>query len=77
MKNKQSQYIRGIICALAGGISWGFSGACGQILVTQSQIDSSWVTAMRMFFAGIILTIINILKNKGKSFEVLKNKNDV
>lgn len=25
--------VRGIVCALAGGICWGFSGTCAQLLM--------------------------------------------
>lgn len=71
------KYTKGIICTLTGGISWGFSGACGQILVNTPNITSEQITACRMIFAGLILTLINVLKNKKSAFDIFKNKKDV
>lgn len=75
--NIKTRYIRGVLCTLLGGICWGFSGACGQILVSQSAISSEWVTAVRMLFAGIILTLINIIKDKKTSFKLFKDKKQI
>lgn len=72
--NRNKHYMRGILCTLLGGTCWGFSGACGQILVKESAISSAWVTAVRMLFAGIILTTVSIIKNKENAFELFKNK---
>ena len=49
--------IRGIICALLGGIAWGFSGNCGEVLMHYHGIPAEWLTPMRMligclFFLG-------------------------
>ena len=33
-----SKLWRGIICTLAGGIGWGFSGACGQYLFSYQDV---------------------------------------
>ena len=47
--------IRGVIFALLGGISWGFSGACGQMLFTYYNADPLWVSSVRMLGAGLVL----------------------
>lgn len=73
MKNNK-HYMRGVLCTLLGGTCWGFSGACGQLLVKESAISSGWVTAVRMLFAGIILTAVCIIKNKKTAFEPFKIK---
>ncbi len=49
--------IRGIICALLGGIAGGFSGNCGEVLMHYHGIPAEWLTPMRMligclFFLG-------------------------
>ncbi len=70
------KYTRGIICTLTGGICWGFSGACGQFL-TSGSITSEQITALRMIFAGIILTTVNIISRKKSAFDVFKSRKDV
>ncbi len=52
---KISKRTRGIICALSGGILWGYSGTIGQYLFTNYEVTSEWVTTVRMICAGIIL----------------------
>lgn len=74
---KKNHYARGIVCTLLGGIGWGFSGACGQYLFMHTDISTTYITLMRMFFAGIILIIINIIKNKKSAFNILKSKKNV
>lgn len=71
------KYTRGVICTLLGGICWGFSGACGQLLTSGAKISSEQITAFRMFFAGLILTVINIAANKKSAFDVFRRKKDI
>lgn len=70
----ENHTLRGTVCTLLGGIGWGFSGACGQYLLQRSNIPSLQITLIRMFFAGIILVLINIAKNKKAAFDILKSK---
>lgn len=67
---------RGILCALAGGIFWGFSGACGQYLFARFQLDPSWLTAMRMISAGVILTVFSLLRSRGEAAGLWKSGKD-
>lgn len=32
-----------MLLTLAGGVLWGFSGACGQFLFTQKGVVSTWL----------------------------------
>lgn len=75
-KIKQKQ-TKGIICTLLGGICWGFSGTCGQYLFTYKNIESGWLTMIRMIVAGIILITINFIKKDNNLKEIWKNKKDV
>lgn len=76
MCDMDKKYTNGVICVLAGGISWGFSGACGQLLVNSPNITAERITAFRMIFAGIILTISNLAKNKKSAFDIFKSGKD-
>lgn len=72
--NNNKHYMRGVLCTLLGGTCWGFSGACGQILVKESAIEAAWVTAVRMLFAGIILTTVSIIQSRKAAFEPFRHK---
>lgn len=68
---------RGYICAGIGAVGWGISGVCGQYLFMEYDISSSWLTAVRMLFSGIILLLFAIHKNRQLSFSIWKCKKDV
>lgn len=44
-KNSQKNFsaVLGMMLTLAGGVLWGFSGACGQFLFTQKGVVSTWL----------------------------------
>lgn len=68
--------IRGYILTILGAISWGFSGTCGQYLMNYKNINASFIANIRLVFAGIILILISLLKNKAKTFRIFKNRKD-
>ena len=47
--------IRGTLCAILGGVCWGFSGTMGQFPFSQKGLTTSWVTTVRMLIAGVLL----------------------
>ena len=73
----KSHYLRGVICALTGGIAWGFSGACGQLLTGELNINPLYITFLRLFFAGLILVFVSIIKNPKETAKLFKNKESV
>lgn len=52
---KQNTAVRGTLCALLGGICWGFSGTMGQYLFSAKGLETAWVTTVRMLLAGVLL----------------------
>ena len=64
----------GIVVTLIGGTMWGFSGTCGQYLFRFHGIDATWLTAVRMICAGIILCILGFVKDKGNMLDIWKSK---
>lgn len=51
--------MRGIVCALAGSVCWGFSGTCAQLLMGAYGAPAYWITCVRMlisavFFLGVV-----------------------
>ncbi|MDP0493904.1 MAG: DMT family transporter [Fusobacterium sp. JB021] len=68
---------RGVIITIIGACGWGFSGACGQYLFENYNMDAYWLTTIRMMSAGIILMMFNFFYEKEKSMNILKNRKDL
>jgi len=75
MSNKH--FTKGILLTAAGGIGWGISGVCGQYLFMDYNMDTSWLTSVRMLFSGLMLLVMSIPMSKNKVFDIFKNKRDI
>ena len=75
MKNKSK--MRGLFFASLGAMSWGISGVCSQYLFMNYDVDSSWLTAMRMVLSGILLLILSVYKDKDKLIKIWTIPKDV
>lgn len=75
MKNKSK--MRGLFFASLGAMSWGISGVCSQYLFMNYDVDSSWLTAMRMVLSGILLLILSAFKDKDKLIKIWAIPKDV
>ena len=50
-----SRLVRGVVCTLAGGTLWGFSGACAQFLLGGAYgLSPLLITSVRMLGAGML-----------------------
>lgn len=58
-----SKQAKGIFLATAGATMWGGSGATAQYLFHDTTLTTSWLVAVRMLGAGIILTLISVCQN--------------
>lgn len=68
---------RGIVCAAAGGICWGFSGTCAQLLTAGFGIPVVWITCVRLLSAAVIFLIICIIKNPKSLLAVLRDRSSL
>ena len=75
MKNKSK--MRGLFFASLGAMSWGISGVCSQYLFMNFDVDSSWLTAIRMVLSGILLLILSAFKDKDKVIKIWTIPKDV
>lgn len=75
MKNKSK--MRGLFFASLGAMSWGISGVCSQYLFMNYDVDSSWLTAIRMVLSGILLLILSAFKDKDKVIKIWTIPKDV
>lgn len=66
----------GILLTLAGGILWGFSGACGQFLFTHKAVVSTWLVPVRLLTAGVLMVLFLILTEGKHAFAVWKDRRD-
>ena len=66
----------GIICALAGGALWGFSGTIGQYLFLEKQMNSQWLTMVRMLVAGVLLLLMVAVHEPGALTAVWRHPRD-
>lgn len=57
--NKQT---KGALLAAGGASLWGGSGAAAQYLFATTNISTTWLVAIRLIAAGLLLTIVSILK---------------
>ena len=69
--------MRGLFFASLGAMSWGISGVCSQYLFMNYDVDSSWLTAMRMVLSGILLLILSAFKDKDKVIKIWTIPSDV
>lgn len=68
-KKTSRYYMTGVMLTLAGGICWGFSGACGQFLMQQRQVDAGWLVSFRMLAAGMMMLCFSA--GKARSLHVI------
>ena len=68
---------RGAFLAAAGGICWGFSGTCGQFLFMHCQLDTRFLTSVRMISAGILLVLIGFVLKPVAMRGILKDRRDM
>lgn len=71
MKKKE---LRGIVFALLAGVCWGFSGTMGQYLFSEKNMDTGWLTTVRMICSGSILLAITFFTQRPKLKAVWQHK---
>lgn len=77
MTEDRSRVMRGTISAGIGGVFWGFSGTCGQYLFSECGVDSLWVTCLRLLCAGVLMTLMSMVKSPSHLVEIWKDPKDV
>ena len=73
---EKRKMIRGMICALSGGILWGLSGTVGQYLFTYKGIGSQWLTVVRMLAAGTLLLAFALARDPRRLSPLYKTPGD-
>lgn len=77
MNDSKLRALRGTLCVIIGGCSWGFSGVCGQYFFTHSDANSLWLTCIRVLSGGIGLALIALFKKPRQMREIWRDPKDV
>lgn len=68
---------KGILLAICGASLWGASGAGAQLIFSHTSMTASWLVAVRLIFAGLIMTTIGLVRNPGQIKGLLTNRSDL
>ncbi len=62
MPAAKSHVLRGVVFTALGGICWGFSGNCAQMLTAELGVPVLWITAVRLTVAAVIFLAICLVR---------------
>ena len=65
---------RGIICALLGGVFWGFSANCAEVLLGSYDVPIYWVTSTRMGLSAAFFMALAFATNRSGLRAVFKDR---
>lgn len=68
---------RGIVCALLGGIFWGFSGTCAQLLMQQYDVPAPWITCVRLLAAAFCFLVVVTIRNRRTLLAVFRDRHSL
>lgn len=69
--------LRGALCTLAGGILWGFSGTCSQLLMTTYDVPAMYVTWVRMLASGVLFVSLMLVHDRTKLSSMITDRKTV
>jgi drug/metabolite transporter (DMT)-like permease len=76
MNERKKHLLRGVLCATLGGVCWGFSGTCGQYLFAHFEVDTMWLTCVRLLGGGGLLTVLALVRERDSLKGMLKSGRD-
>lgn len=70
-------FIRGVIMSLAGGICWGFSGACGEYLLQHTTVSLMYLSWFRFALAAPCFALFIVLKDRKRFVRMITDVRSV
>ncbi len=64
---------RGIAFALIGGVCWGFSANCAEVLMGEYGLSVEWLTCLRLLLPSVVFLILAFITQRTKVFRVFKD----
>lgn len=71
---RKNRVTRGIVFAALGGICWGFSGTCAQLLTSELGAPVAWITCVRLLMGAAIFLGACLVKNWRSLRAVMRDK---
>ena len=59
--------LTGFLLAIAAGFGWGSMGVAAQVMMTDGGFTAQDLVALRVFGAGVLLTLMTLLTERGLS----------
>lgn len=75
MQSERSK-TKGIIMGVLAAVLWGLNGAVTQHLLSRYDISSYELACIRMLCAGLLITLLNLMRSRTHAFDLFKNKAD-
>ena len=66
----------GMLHTTLGGVCWGFSGTCGQYLFAPFEVDTLWLTCVRLLGGGGLLTALALVRERDSLKGILCSRRD-
>lgn len=64
---------RGIVFAALGGICWGFSGTCAQLMTTDFGIPVAWIVCVRLLLGALLFLSVCLFREPRRLFAALRD----
>lgn len=68
---------KGVLYAILGSFFWGVSGTVAQYGFSVLHFDAIWVVSIRLFFAGMALTVWKLLSHNSDVWLIWHNRQDL
>lgn len=66
--------VRSIVFAALGGICWGFSGTCAQLMTSGFGVPVAWITCVRLLLAAVIFLVVCVVREPRNLVAALRDK---
>lgn len=73
-ERSRGRIFRGVVFAALGGICWGFSGTCAQMLTGEGGIPVSWITCVRLLLAACLFLVVCMVREPRNLAAVFRDK---
>ncbi len=74
MQQSRPHFVRGVLFALIGGVSWALSGTCAEFLFESQHLSPAWITSVRCLVAGIIFLLVALVFDRERLAQAARCK---
>lgn len=61
---RRPHLLRGVVCALLGGVFWGFSANCAEVLMGRYGVSVEWITCARLVCAALFFLALSVVRDR-------------